>query len=334
MECTDFVLFCESQSTEYYVYLCVYTPIVLIGMLFNGCNIFVLANSTFKGCGPTFTFLTAMAVADLLCLIISCPFGMTQCILSEDNFQSFSTHMYEIYIFMPMANTFATASVWITMTVAIERYISVNHISLAGKICTKKYARVALVIIFILSFILHIPFFLFYKVEDGDTILYTEFAYSKEAEVYDWIRTFLAKYIPIVILVIFNLLLLYCVYQATKKRQNMGVVSKEAAQHRQQQQNKCTAMLLGITVTFTICHIFEPFVHPVVYQGLFGYCSIFTSTYRNLTLTINILEVTSYASNFVFYCVFNQEFAKSVKSLLRCKLHKRGSVEPNGINHM
>lgn len=330
--CPDAVFSCGLKSIEYYSYLYLYTPIGILGVVFNCFNLGVLTSSTFKGCGPTFVFLTAMAAADLMSLSLVCPFGISLCAIKGDDKHSFAQQVYEIYIFLPMANAFATASVWITTVVAIERYITVTQVSLARRICTKFYAKCTIVIVFILAFVTHIPYFFYRRISSTPVRLYTNFARSDQFQVYSWIRIVIVKYVPILVVAIFNLLLLASVIKANRKRKAMSM-QKNTNQHRQQQQTKCTAMLLGITITFFLCHVFEPFIHPVFYRTMFGYCSVFTTTYRNLVMAVNLLETTSYASNFIFYCAFNNEFADTMKKILRCRLCIRSGRVDAASNH-
>ena len=83
-------------------------------------------------------------------------------------------------------------------------------------------------------------------------------------------------------------------------------------------QMKITAMVVSISVVILICHILEPFSHTALFTSLFGVCSMHGVGHTVLLTTTNILETISYASNFLFYCIFNQQFAKTLKSLCEC----------------
>lgn len=316
--CTENVRNCTLYSAEYYGYLYIFTPVTIIGIVLNCFNLAILSRTTFKGCSSTFTFLTAMSVADLIYLCLVCPVGITRCTEIHYIWQIISRQAYEIYFHHPMSNTFGTASVWLTTSVAVERFITVTKRSLAPHLCTKNIARVIIVFIYCFAFIIHIPYFFYRDISADGTREYTKFGESDAFKVYSWFRTILAKYIPIIVVIIFNLLLLASVCQSNKKMKTK-VLPQSSVNRRQQQQMKCTAMLLGITFTFVICHMMEPFIHETIYKAIFGPCSILTETYRNSVMTVNILEAASFASNFIFYCVFNKEFAKGVKEVFKCK---------------
>ena len=316
--CTDTVYSCVYQSAEYYGYLYIYTPVAVVGVVFNCFNLRVLARTSFKGCMSTFTFLRAMAVADLLCLILVSPIGIIRCANQSYEWQHYTRQVYEIYIYLPIANSFACASVWITMTVAIERYITITRMALAKQICTKFYARWTIFFIYISAIAINFPYHFYRRVSDTVCREYTDFASGEGFQVFSWLRTCLAKYIPIVIVSVFNILMLVTVCAHNRKRRCM-VFPQSSIQRRQQLQTKCTAMLLSITITFVLCHILEPFIHSAVYTSLFGYCSLYTITYRTIAMFVNLLETFSYAINFIFYCVFNKDFASRMKEMLKCK---------------
>lgn len=326
-DCTELIYSCHHNTMEYYGYLFVYTPIAITGIIFNIFNLCILAKTTFKGCAQTFTFLIAMAVADLGYLCICCPIGIIRCAPSNGKeWQFYSRQIYEIYIYTPIVNMFATASIWITTTVAIERYITVAHIALGQNICTVKNAKRAIAGIYITSVIFLMPYFFYrevnheYNGDDQDKKIFTDFSQSLVFSIWSWMRIIFVKYIPVGTVIIFNLLLLMSVCKTNHKRMNLvAPQSGGNINRRQQQQNKCTAMLLGITITFVLCHILEPFIHSVIYTTLFGCCSVFAMTYRNLVMSVNTLETISFASNFIFYCVFNKEFAAGVKKMLKCE---------------
>ena len=316
--CTNSVESCVYQSAEYYGYLYAFTPIALIGIVFNCFNLMVLARTSFKGCYSTFTFLRAMAVADLLCLVLVSPIGIIRCGQLKQDWQHYTRQAYEIYVYIPIANSFACASVWLTMTVAIERYITITQMGLAKQLCTKFYARWIIFFIYVSAIAINFPYHFYRVVSDTDCREYTDFAASVGFEVFSWLRTCLVKYIPILIVSIFNILMLVAVCRLNKKRRTM-IFPESSIQRRQQLQTKCTAMLLSITITFVFCHIMEPFIHTTVYTTLFGYCSIYTMTYRTIAMLVNLFETFSYAINFIFYCVFNKEFARRMKEFLKCR---------------
>lgn len=54
-------------------------------------------------------------------------------------------------------------------------------------------------------------------------------------------------------------------------------------------------------------------------RSLFGHCEVYTHTFRDFRMIVKSMETTSYASSFIFYCIFNREFTSKLKRWKLCK---------------
>ncbi|CAH1797538.1 unnamed protein product [Owenia fusiformis] len=303
-----------TSLTEHIGYAYVIPIICGIGMLLNALNLIVFTRKLLKG--STFTYLTANSAVDLLTLSLVFPIGLVRCggcATDSDSLAAFGK-VYEYYIYLPIANMSACASVWITLAVSVERYIYVGYIRSAKTLCTVKNARFGIIAIVLGAICLNTPYFFPYRVDTSDnTVELTEFGQSQNYQAYSWIRISLAKFLPLGAMILTNCLLIYELHQATKRRRAMSTTAAK----RQKLQAKITTMLVCMCVLFVICHVPEALSHV----GLFR--SIFTLDeeslgHKTLRLTSNILEMLSYTLNFVLYYFFNSQFRYVLCGLCRC----------------
>lgn len=94
-----------------------------------------------------------------------------------------------------------------------------------------------------------------------------------------------------------------------------AAATTERARRRRRQEHLVTAMLVSISTTFVVCHCTEPFIHANVYAAFGGPCSIYEPEYNVRRVVVNILEMFSYAINFVFFCIFERQFRAALRAL-------------------
>lgn len=69
------------------------------------------------------------------------------------------------YVFLPVGNIFSSSSVWITVLLTVERYISVRYPFKAKELCTSRLARRTIVVIVLLAAIVNSPRFFSQTIE-------------------------------------------------------------------------------------------------------------------------------------------------------------------------
>lgn len=301
-------------SAEQIGYMFFYTPICITGIVCNIINVVVLTGTKFTLNGSTFTYLTAMAVADLTTLSLASPIGFIRCFPPSHTWQHYFGQIYEIYIYVPFVNTFATASVWMTVAVSVERYFFVTK---SRGLCSRLHTKWVILFIGIASFLFHIPYFFTRRVSDSGHKEYTDWAKSFGYNVYSWIRLFFVKLLPLFLAAVFNCLLIKIVWNANQKRKSL-VYPTTVQIRRQRMQVRTTGMLITVSLVFLLCNIMEPFIHSGVYTSLFGRCSIYTETYALLRTVSNTLEMLSFATNFIVYCLFMKQFVVALSAKCIC----------------
>ena len=108
---------------------------------------------------PTNTVLLAMAVCDLLTIVLPCPWYIYFYMLDGHDNVNWSVSSCFIFEFSleTTPQIFHTASNWLTLTLAIQRYIYVCHPSSAKELCTEKSSKMAVLGVMMTAFLHQLP---------------------------------------------------------------------------------------------------------------------------------------------------------------------------------
>ena len=321
----------QCAPEEVYIgYVYFLTGICTLGTVFNVMNLCVFHKKSFKTkiSPSTLHYLTGLAIADATASFSMLSLGLSRCIHLGNTTLGHFWNVYQMFIFLPVSNSFGTASVWITLIISAERCIFITWCS--GLACHREglcpnNTRTITIAIFVVAFIFNIPFWFDYDIDvtlATGVLTFSEFSKSTFYEVWLWIRIFVVKIIPICAVVIFNCILLKTTRINNDKYKIMNV-PPVMSKKRQTAQTRMTAMLTSISTVFVICHSLEPFVHTPIYTSIAGACGIYSELYNFLVVTVNVSEAISYASNFVSYWIFNKQFVITLKLMASCmRTHK------------
>lgn len=138
---------------------CILTSVVTgLGLVGNVLAVMVLTRRTMNT--STNCFLTALAIWDSVVLIIS----LLLMSLGEISqvFQKQALPYVIVYLY-PVGLVAQTATVWLTVSFTVERYIAVCHPLQAACMCTIPRARIVIVSISVVSVIYNMPRWFEYK---------------------------------------------------------------------------------------------------------------------------------------------------------------------------
>ena len=310
---------------EFIGYMYVLTPISVIGVVVNALTLLVFRNFPAPLTHASFVYLLAIALANLITCALVAPIGVVRCVPLNSSYQEIWKQIYEIYIYLPIANTFGTASVWLTTVLTYERYIVVahSHTCLGLHLSRPRHPYHMITTVSLSAFIISAPYFLVFEVSADGSFDYTEWGASDGYSIYSWCRLLLTKMVPIVVVAVCNGLLIYTVWAARRRRLRLvgprnGEKGTRSRGPTEMSEGRVTTMLCVISAVFVLCELLEPFVHSGVYSSLFGKCSLLTSTYTIILLVANVLEMVLFSANFFIYCIFYRHFTSTLRSLL-CK---------------
>ena len=279
------------------------------------------------------TYLTALAMADLLAALVMFPVGLVRCIDATSEGSQYAANFYEKYIYIPFGNIFMTTSVWITLTVTAERFIflykSGGEITNQSLYRSKSTAMKIVFLILVAATIFCTPvFFIHEDITGNKPVERNEFSRSEFYSIHNWIRMFVVKIIPIISVTVLNLLLIKIVKTGTREMVDKNVPYSLIEKTRKAQ-NQMTIMLLSISTVFLFSHILEPFGHPSIHSTMFGECSVETTEFETFRMFGNVLERISFASNLISYCLFHRQFLVYLKQLFPCThIEASNSVQP------
>ena len=308
--CTKVIEDCYEYDVVHIMYVYVLTGLVAMGIILNTISflVFTFQAAKFKYFGAFVMFLRHLAVSDLLFLFFISPLGACRCTEAKNEEVQHRRNIYLAYLFTPFVNTFAAVSVWITTTLTIERFVAITRITSARIELSAKQINMIVACFYTGSFLLNMFFFFEARIEDGE-IVYTDFALSLAYDIWFWTRAFLAKYIPIVVVIVVNVCILIALCIANRQHMRLMKNQEGITNTKKKTFTKSVPLLLAVSLTFAVCHSLE----PLVYTNLFGPCNEFA--YHVTVLLVNLLETLAASTNFIFYCAFNAEFRLALRGL-------------------
>ncbi len=321
------------QNTRFVIQK-VLTPIVVIfGVVGNTINIAVLTQKIMRT-SSTNTYLSALAIYDVLYLI----FGLTMSFKHYKSIKAMDLYTrYRLPFGKPLVDTFSNSGIWLTLTFTVERYIGVCHPMKGKVLCTPERAQYITIGVCVCAAVITFPEFFEFTVEEktgpnNSTILSNKYTAFGSASAYQWgyiyMNQALFTFLPLILLLIFNTLLIRAVMAATKRRKSMSNVSQNDRQDRQQrEQQKITIMLISVVLVFLMCQL------PQAIQNLYLTYLIATKrlTQENRYILIitanvfNLLVMLNSSGNFILYSSFSLKFRRTFKRLFcRCLIKNGG----------
>ena len=210
-------------------------------------------------------------------------------------------------------------STWITVVMALMRYVGICHPFSSRKIDGSIFSKVAYATVFVFCIILNLPSFFMYKIEDLD--LGAQVVYlidiglvdqgSTQGQTFIWIKAILGILIPMTILSFCNCSLIRALRRSYRTRQQYRV-----HQTVSNTSNRITLTLIVIMMAFLIL------VFPSEIMDLLGDHINNSSSQTENFLTVrsfaNVFQIINFAFNFVLYCVINVHFRGMLLQMLSC----------------
>ena len=317
------LVFKSPESSYEFAEKIIYTRVIVVicffGLLGNFFNILVL---TRKGLVKTMDRmeksahlgLGALAVSDsLFCLcVIPQSMATTRFSYKHFNFDLF----YDMYGKI-LINVFIQCSTWLTVSMAVGRYVAICYPLQARNILGMTATRISIILVFIVSVLFNTPrFFInaiqridcmngesrFYK---GDGIL----RLSGNAElIYGWCYFLVGVILPLIILAYCNVYLIITLRESFLMRQQYRRPgSPSESKHR------VTLTLVIIVVMFILLVIPSEIIH--FFKGVIKANISFTDKYNLIISIFNSLQAVNFSFNFLLYCAVNEHFRATLSGL-------------------
>ena len=290
-------------------------PILIIIALFgNSMTMLVFSRKTMRQSVTSFLF-RVLAVADTFFVLVS----MVPEALNElgHNPITYSTDLRcKIYTYVYLGGR--TSAIWILVLIVMERFIGINFPHKAASIITHKRAKIAVAMVFILTYLLYlmVPFITstwtlrnmegeiinYFCIIEGYKLKY----FDKGFTPYDisWYAV-----MPFIIMVLANTSIIYCLIKAKRRRSQTASNSNNSTDI-----GGMTAMLLGISFAFLACAI------PYFVAGLGTKASEYgkPGVYL-LTAVSSVLVNLNHCINFYIYCLTGSHLRSEVRNMFCCQ---------------
>lgn len=216
------------------------------------------------------------------------------------------------HVVYPLAMIVQTASVYLTLTVTLERYVAVCHPLRARALCTYGRARFYVIVIIIFSICYNVPRFLEVDLKEhpddefgfgyciSATDLRADYTYIN---IYiHWLYLVFIYFIPFSGLMFFNSMIYRQVRKANRERQRLSRTEKREI--------GLATMLFCVVIVFLCCNIVALLINIIE--------ALQQQIYDRLVKTSNLLVTINSSVNFIIYVTFGEKF-KRIFLLLFCK---------------
>lgn len=219
---------------------------------------------------PTNAILVAMALSDMFTGLFPVPVFLY--FYATERYYEWVPYnwCFAINVFrMHIPTIFHTASIWLTMALAIQRYIYVCHSFKARTWCTTKNVVIGTIAIYAIAISSQISCFFEYRpvetirrsmLEPNKTVstCIMEFRPWLQGHVnqyystYYWSRIIFIHLIPCVSLVLMNALLIYAMKKAQQRRMQLLRQNKKSESRKLKESNCTTLMLVAVVGLFLL----------------------------------------------------------------------------------
>lgn len=234
-------------------------------------------------------------------------------------------------ILFPVAMTAQTVSVYLTLTVTLERFVAVCHPLRARSLCTYGRARIYVIVIIIFSLIYNLPRFWevsytsYTHYEHNMSVYCVEASELRSDQVYitvyiHWLYLVFLYFLPFTSLAILNACIYKQVRRANAERQRLSRL--------QRREIGLATMLLCVVVVFFLCNILALVTNVLE--------ASYDIILEPLVKTSNLLVTINSSVNFIIYVIFGEKFKRLFLRLF-CS-HSflssgNGRESPDGATH-
>ncbi|XP_045464657.1 sex peptide receptor [Harmonia axyridis] len=283
---------------------------------------------------PTNVVLMAMALCDLFTLLVPAPWLIYMYTFGNHHKPLWPRSLCYAWNMMHehIPNMFHTASIWLTLALAAQRYIYVCHAPLARKLCTMDNVYRCLIYILVLAALPQCFRMLDTRIVQIDILWHNRTTHVCKRVIASWVQDYLSEnvyfttyymfrivfvhLIPCVALIILNLLLFQALKQAQQRRDMLLSKKNQKNECKKLRDSNCTTLMLIVVVTvFLIVEI--PLVVVTLLHIISSVVIEFLDYYmaNSLILITNFMIILSYPINFAIYCGMSRQFRETFKEL-------------------
>ena len=314
--------------------------LVAVTLVTNICVCMVLVRPNMRS--ATNTLLLAMAVSDTLTGL--CPLPAYFRFYSGGDgahrewlpynwcaaFYSLTDHLPTI---------FHTASVWLTVALAAQRYVYVCRAVDARRCCTIQNSLRAVAVIYVVAVVYQLcrfaemrytPVHLSSLVDptENSTVVGCIGEYwpillpylDAYFNTYYWFRVIAVHLVPCSALVALNAALVMAMRRAQKRHRQLVAQNRKSESRRLAESNVTTMMLVAVVGVFLVVEFPLAVVFIIVIvENTWSLTIIAPDRMATASLFVNLFILLSYPLNFFIYCGMSRQFRGTLCALLHCR---------------
>lgn len=311
------------QHIQQILYTRVAVAICFFGLIGNVFNLIILIPKGWHfSMGRIEKFansgLIALAVSDLLFCIAIIPYAFID--LEQLSFPRYTFTLFYVTYSSAIINVFIMASTWLTVTLAVGRYLATCHPLRAREVIGMTVAKWSIAIVCIVCILFNIPRFWQFKVchiecTSGKSIYFRYDGYLVTnpgiSSAFTWTYFVIGILIPLVLLAFSNTFLIRALRNSRATRRLIRAGDTTETSHY------ITMTLVAIVIMYitlvTPAELIN-FLKRVIAQSPEQTYEIY-----NLSVAIvNTLQAINFSFNFILYCLINVSFRRSFVKLLSC----------------
>ena len=307
------------------------------GIIANILNIIVLTRKHMIT--PTNYILIALAISDVLTMSFYLVYAIYfYCYaMPLPDYGHSEGWIYFVVINILVVITCHNMAMWLTVSLAVFRYIFVCHHVVANQLCSLQRAKITIAIVIVATIISCLPQYFLYKViniepatnisgywvDKSDLVSVNEYYKT----ITFWIYGVIMKIGPCVLLTILSGCIIYAMRQARHRRQRLLQQSGRDTDHASHEHNRTTMMLVTVVLFFVITEFPQGILAAI--SGLDD--EFFEQVYSNLGDLMDLLVLINSAINFILYCIMSQQFRDTFINLFLYKgLKNISNISHNG----
>ncbi|KAI8745528.1 G-protein coupled receptor [Biomphalaria glabrata] len=322
------------------ILLCVF------GVLGNSLNIFILTRK--KMISTMNILLTALAVFDGLKSAVHLPYIIVIYYIHAVSHSPTGKARY-IMFYAIVAMVFHTASIWLTVSLAIFRYIAVKFPLRGVTLCSKYRAKLTIFIVCVAAVGVCLPNSLSYsyvRLDSVDisnktswdvTILSETGSYTFVQRLNMWFLILIVRLLPCLLLLVLSILLIQELRGAAKSRSKLtGQCNSESDDiiERRTETNRTTGMLVVVVVLFIVIELPHGIlILLLAISNYFWNFDIYKSIYESLGDLIDDITLLNNGINFVIYCTMSKKFRDTFMQMFSCS-NAKSKYTPTGIRNI
>jgi len=308
----------KAEYAEVHGYISV--MVCVFGIVANIANVVVLNKKHMRT--STNVILKWLAVADLCTMMEYVPFALKFYVFKDPVIENLFVRSYSWMCYLLFHANFSitmhSVSIWLTIMLAIFRFLYIFFPSKGSYYCTIQHAKMVILVVYISAVLVCIPNYIsnYWKAtvqdigNEANVTLYTfttrrDGIFQSISDLNYWVQSILIKLVPCFLLTVLTILLISALRKAHKhhvqlKSQGMGKADVDS----HHEHIRTTAMLLAVVILFLVTEL------P---QGILTLLMVFMEDlhkelYSPLGDILDIAALMNNAINFVLYCTMSKQF--------------------------